>query len=399
MHRRSRHPRVWAFRRDGPLVGSGQDALARGQDSGGSARGASVGVGHRWSVQVRKPRRFSWVGGQESRLLPGARRTCRRRTARRSRSGVQPARDGLGRPGRVQRRQLRVLLAGAGLQHRCLDHPDPLAALRVRPRRFSYSAIFGSGFTVNLGGPLAPQLEQLIRHPNNVGLPILIHLAESTPAASAFRSATLPGTSSRRSSCDGTAQWHPGCATGPSGAADLVQHQSVGVHCGSPPGCCGGRTARPPAPPSRPAPPRPSRAGTAPHERPDRPAGPDRGPVRRHRLRRRARISQCPQGADALRRREREVEAGHPIGPPRSPQPIAGDRVQTAGEQRLQLPLTHQPARGQPKLLQPAAVPTPLAPPPRRRSTQTPGKPPRRRSTATRRCRSSPSSTPPQPPR
>ena len=90
-------------------------------------------------------------------------------------------------------------------------------------------------------------------------------------------------------------------------------------------------------------------------------AGADRGAVRRHRLRRRRRrrrrISQRPQRADALGRGERQIEPGHPIGAPGPPQPAAGHRVQTAGEQRLQLLLAHHRARRQPKLLQAAAVP------------------------------------------
>ena len=60
---------------------------------------------------------------------------------------------------------------------------------------------------------------------------------------------------------------------------------------------------------------------------------------------------------DALGRREREVEPGHPISPPRPAQPGPGDRVQAAGEQRLQLPLTDHRAGRQPELLEPAAVP------------------------------------------
>ncbi len=92
-------------------------------------------------------------------------------------------------------------------------------------------------------------------------------------------------------------------------------------------------------------------------------AGADRGAVRRHRLRRRRRrrrrISQRPQRADALGRGERQIESGHPIGAPGPPQPAAGDRVQAAGEQRLQLLLAHHRTWRQPELLQPPAVPAP----------------------------------------
>ncbi len=90
---------------------------------------------------------------------------------------------GLGRPGRVQRRQLGVLLAGAGLEHRGLDHPGPLGARQCSTKELFVLGDFRGGLSVDFRGAFAPQLQQLTGHADNVGLPVLIHLIEGDPEA------------------------------------------------------------------------------------------------------------------------------------------------------------------------------------------------------------------------
>jgi len=79
----------------------------------------------------------------------------------------------------VQRRQLGVLLAGAGLEHRRLDHPHPLRRAQGPAEEHFVLGDFRAGLSINLRGAFAPQLQQLIGHPGNVGLPVLVHLPKS----------------------------------------------------------------------------------------------------------------------------------------------------------------------------------------------------------------------------
>ena len=83
------------------------------------------------------------------------------------------------------------------------------------------------------------------------------------------------------------------------------------------------------------------------------------GLVRRHCLSGGLGRTQGPQGTDALRGAERQVEACHAIGAPRPPEPFTGPRVQPAGQQRLELLLPHPRPRRQPQGLQATAVPPP----------------------------------------
>ena len=73
--------------------------------------------------------------------------------------------------------------------------------------------------------------------------------------------------------------------------------------------------------------------------------GEDGGAVRLRDVGLRGRTTQCPQHADALGCRERQVEPGDRIRPPRPTQRLAGDGVQAAGEDRLELLLTDLAAR------------------------------------------------------
>jgi len=81
------------------------------------------------------------------------------------------------------------------------------------------------------------------------------------------------------------------------------------------------------------------------------------GPVRVRDLGLCGRATQCPEHADALRRRKGEVVAGDRIRPPRPSQRVSGGRVQAAGEHRLQLLLTDLTARFEAELGQSATDP------------------------------------------
>ena len=136
---------------------------------------------------------------------------------------------GLGRPGRVQRRQLGMLLVGPGLEHRRLDHPRPLGHGHRAAKELFVLGDFRSGLSVDRRGALAPQLEQRIRHPDDVGLAVLVHLPKAHPEP-------LVHFVAQRGLVDHSGallvmEQFGGIQRAPPavGAPDLVQHQRVGV--------------------------------------------------------------------------------------------------------------------------------------------------------------------------
>ena len=244
-------------------------------------------------------RAYWWAGARA--VFPRARACPTSRPAvRRSRSGLQPT----WRASAVQ------VACSADSSACCLlarvlstavDHPHPLRRaeraaeqpfvlgdLRGRPRR-RWSRCVCSTVSAALRGRRRYRPGRSRSPPER-----------SRRGAGAFRCATLPGRSFRRSSCDRTARERRACATGRR-CSGPCSAPGRGCAAADPrPGCCDGRTPPPPTPPDRPARPRPSRAATARRGCPDRPGRPGRRRGALPSPRPGRRVSQSPQRPDAL---------------------------------------------------------------------------------------------------
>ncbi len=122
------------------------------------------------------------VGGQAPRVLPGPFRGGGGggRDAGRALQPVRSPADagGLVGPGRVQRADLGMGLARAGLQDRGLDYRDSLGRREGAAEEFLVLGDFRTGFGVDGVGSFAPHREQFGGDSSDFGLAILIHVSE-----------------------------------------------------------------------------------------------------------------------------------------------------------------------------------------------------------------------------
>ncbi len=250
------------------------------------------------------------------------------------------------------------LLVRAGLDDGDLFHRDPLGGGQRPAERLLVRRDHGSGFGQRLLGSFGPQLDQLGRHAGDLGLAVL---ADRGPgqAEGAGQLVAQRGLVERAGGLlvrvDLMAVQG---APAPVAAADLVQHQGVGVqlritgprgavveHRGHEP--VGAHLGVPVA-----ADPGERRVGVQVVQR-----SAHRGGVRAADGAADLLVAERPQRADRLRRGERQVVTGDPVRPPRPAQRHVRGRVQRPAEQRLQLPLGDGGVRHQVERLETPPVP------------------------------------------
>ena len=265
-----------------------------------------------------------------------------------------------GAPTPMQHRHIgRGIFAWPGLQHRGFRHRRAFVAGQIPAEGLLVFVDCRAGFGRDLRGPFAPRGHQLGRDTDDFGLPVRVRRLENDPEPG-MQFGAQRGLVDRAGGLLVVVDLVPiDRAPHPVGAAQLVRHQRVGVQLRIP------GTRRPVVEQRRHQPRRRDlfdAVGAAPRHRRVRievaQRGRHRSPMGVDKLLPSGCSTQRPQGADALRCGEREVETGDRVRPPRAPQRRTGDRVQRPREHRLKLYLADNSTRLQTQFGKAATEPT-----------------------------------------